>query len=461
MANQKIKVIILAAGKGTRMKSELPKVLFEVAGKSMIDYVIDTAEALNPEEIVVVIGSGSELLKNHLKNRKVSFVVQAEQLGTGHAVMQAEKSFSDFDGKILILCGDMPLVKKDTIEKFINQSEGQKVSFITVKVKDPKGYGRVLRSASGSLISIKEEKDASEREKKLNEINTGIYLVDAQTLKERLKDISNENAQNEYYLTDIVKKGAEIYMADDEDEFIGINDRKALSEASKYIYKEINNSLMLNGVTLIDPSFTYIDRDVKIEKDVTIYPNTYISGETVIRSGTIIYPGCRIVDSIIEEDCEIKDNTLIENSFVGKKSSVGPMAHLRPESKLMGENKIGNFVETKKIIFGIGSKASHLTYLGDAEIGSNVNVGCGTITCNYDGISKHKTLIGDDVFVGSDVQFVAPVKIGNGALIAAGSTITKDVPEDALAITRADQKNIEGFVKKWKEKKLKSKNGEK
>ncbi|MCA1933339.1 MAG: bifunctional UDP-N-acetylglucosamine diphosphorylase/glucosamine-1-phosphate N-acetyltransferase GlmU [Calditerrivibrio sp.] len=461
MANRNLKVIILAAGKGTRMKSELPKVLFQVAGKPMVDYVIDTAESLDPEEIVVIIGSGAELLRNHLKNRNVSFVVQAEQLGTGHAVMQAEECFSDFDGKILILCGDMPLVKKDTIEKFIAKSTDQKVSFISVKVKDPKGYGRVLRSANGSLISIKEEKDASETEKKLDEINTGIYLVDAKILKERLKDISNENAQKEYYLTDIVKKGAEIYLADDETEFIGINDRKALSEASKNIYKEINNSLMLNGVTIIDPSFTYIGGDVKIAKDVTIYPNTYISGKTVIGSDTIIYPGCRIIDSIIEEDCEIKDNSLIENSFVGARSSVGPMAHLRPESRLMGENKIGNFVETKKITFGIGSKASHLTYLGDAEIGSNVNVGCGTITCNYDGISKHKTVIGDDVFVGSDVQFVAPIKIGNGALIAAGSTITKDVPEDSLAITRADQKNIEGFVKKWKEKKLKSKNGEK
>ncbi|MEF3255071.1 MAG: bifunctional UDP-N-acetylglucosamine diphosphorylase/glucosamine-1-phosphate N-acetyltransferase GlmU [Deferribacterales bacterium] len=457
---EKLKVIILAAGKGTRMKSELPKVLFKVAGKPMIDYVIDSARSLHPEEIIIIIGSGADLLKEHLKDQNVSFALQSEQLGTGHAVMQAEEYIKNFDGKVLILCGDMPLIKSETLSNFLTFSKYSDLSFISVKVKDPKGYGRVIRSANGSLISIKEEKDATESEKKINEINTGVYLAKSSILINRLKNITNDNAQKEYYLTDIVKDGADIFEAKDEMEFIGINDRKALSDASKYIYLQRAYQLMLDGVTIIDPNSTFIDPDTSIQRDVTIFPNTYLMGKTVIKSGTTIYPGCRIVDSTIEENCEIKDNTLIENSYVGKNSSVGPMAHLRPESKLMGENKIGNFVETKKITFGVGSKASHLTYLGDADIGANVNVGCGTITCNYDGISKHKTIIGDDVFVGSDVQFVAPVIIGKGALIAAGSTITQNVPEDALAITRAEQKNIENFVQKWKEKKLKSKNGD-
>jgi bifunctional UDP-N-acetylglucosamine pyrophosphorylase/glucosamine-1-phosphate N-acetyltransferase len=453
-----LKVLILAAGKGTRMKSDQPKVMFKVAGKPMIDYVVESAKQLNPDEIVVIVGFGANLLEEHLNSKNVSFAYQIEQLGTGHAIMQAKSFFENYDGDILILCGDMPLVSAETLNKFIEAAKGSELSFISVKVSNPKGFGRVIRSANGNVLKIVEEKDASESERKVSEINTGVYLVNSMVLKERLAKISNNNAQNEYYLTDIVKDGAFAYVAEDEYEFIGINDRKALADASKYIYKKINERHMLNGVTIIDPESTYIDESVVIERDVVIYPNTYLQGETVVKERVVIYPGVRIVDSIIEEGCEIKDNTLIEKSFVGSNSSVGPMAHLRPESKLLGDNKIGNFVETKKIVFGKGSKASHLTYLGDAEIGSDVNVGCGTITCNYDGISKHKTVIGDGVFVGSDVQFVAPVKIGDGALIAAGSTITDDVPPDALAITRAEQKNIENFVKKWKEKKIMQKN---
>ncbi|MCX8084315.1 MAG: bifunctional UDP-N-acetylglucosamine diphosphorylase/glucosamine-1-phosphate N-acetyltransferase GlmU [Calditerrivibrio sp.] len=454
----RLKVIILAAGKGTRMKSELPKVLFKVAGKPMIDYVLESAKSLAPEEIIVVIGSGADLLKEHLRDEKVTFVLQEEQLGTGHAVLQAEEHFRNFDGYVLILCGDMPLVKKETLKKFIETASEKELSFISVKVDNPKGYGRVVRSASGSILEIVEEKDADEEIKRIKEINTGIYLVRGDVLVKRLRHITNDNAQKEYYLTDIIKDGSNAYTADDEQEFLGINDRRALAEASRYIYKKINDQHMLNGVTIIAPDMTFIDVDVSIEKDVIIYPNTYLEGKTEIKSGSVIYPGVRIVNSVIEEDCTIKDNTLIESSFVGRGSSVGPMAHLRPESRLLGDNKIGNFVETKKIVFGKGSKASHLTYLGDADIGSNVNVGCGTITCNYDGISKHKTIIGDNVFVGSDVQFVAPVRVGDGALIAAGSTITKDVPPDALAITRAEQKNLENYVPKWREKKLKEKN---
>ncbi|MBC7196012.1 bifunctional UDP-N-acetylglucosamine diphosphorylase/glucosamine-1-phosphate N-acetyltransferase GlmU [Deferribacteraceae bacterium V6Fe1] len=450
-----LKVVILAAGKGTRMKSEKPKVLFEVAGKPMIDYVVDEAKKLNPEEIVVIVGNQSELVRAHLKDKGVVFVEQTEQKGTGHALMCARDKIEGKEQNILVLCGDMPLVKHETLVKFIDSAKGSKVSFISVKVQNPTGYGRVIRGADKKVLKIVEEKDSNDNEKKVNEINTGVYLVNSKILLERLSMLTNENAQGEYYLTDIVKSGADVYMADDEQEFIGINDKYQLSVASKVIWKRMAIEHMKNGVQILDFENCYIDEDVKIGIDTVIYPNVYLFGKTEIGLRCKIYPGVHIVDSVIEDDVEIKDNSFITESFVGAKSSVGPMAQLRPGTKLLGENKIGNFVETKKALIGKGSKASHLTYLGDCEIGENVNVGCGTITCNYDGISKHKTIIGDNVFVGSDVQFVAPVKIGSNSLIGAGSTITKDVPDGALAVTRAEQKNIEGWVEKWRAKKMK------
>lgn len=454
----KLKVIILAAGKGTRMRSEKPKVLFKVAGKPMIDYVIKVAEALS-KEIVVVVGNQSEKVVEHLNGKDILFIEQQVQKGTGHAVMCAKDTFKDFDGKVLILCGDMPLITYDTLKKFIENSMGSELSFISVKTDNPTGYGRVVRGADKKVLKIVEEKDANENEKKISEINTGIYLVDAKVLNERLSSLSDQNAQNEYYLTDIIRSGADVFLAEDEKEFIGINDKFQLSVASKILYKNRAISHMKNGVEIIDFENCYIDEDVSIGIDTVIYPNVYIQGSTTIGKNCTIYPGVRIVDSVIEDGCEIKDNCLVTNSFIGKNSVIGPMAHLRPETFLSGYNKIGNFVETKKAKIGENSKASHLTYLGDCEIGKDVNVGCGTITCNYDGISKHKTFVGNSVFIGSDVQFVAPVSIGDGALIGAGSTITKDVPPGALAIARAEQKNIEGWVEKWLNKK-KSKGGD-
>ncbi|BAI81397.1 N-acetylglucosamine biosynthesis bifunctional enzyme [Deferribacter desulfuricans SSM1] len=449
-----ILTIILAAGKGTRMKSKKEKVLHKVAGKPMIDYVIDTAKNVSNKIIVVVNNEQQELI-SHLQNKNIDFAFQENQLGTGDAVKAAVKTISEYNGKVLILCGDMPLVEAETLKEFIDKGKENKVSLISTFMDDPTGYGRIIRDGKKDFLKIVEEKDANELEKKINEINTGIYLVDFQYLKAALEKLNNNNAQGEYYLTDIVEPGSFVFPVEESEQFIGINDRIALTHASKIIYRKRALNFMKNGVTIIDPETCYIDENVKIENDVTIYPNVYLEGNTTIEEGCTIYPGVRIIDSIIKQNCTIKDNTLIEESNVGENSTIGPMAHLRPGSILEGDNKIGNFVETKKITFGKGSKASHLTYLGDAEIGKNVNVGCGTITCNYDGFSKHKTVIGDDVFVGSDVQFVAPVKIGKGALIAAGSTITKDVPEDALAITRAEQKNIEGWVPKWKAKKSK------
>jgi len=450
-----LKVVILAAGKGTRMKSDKPKVLFEVAGKPMIDYVVDEAKKLNPEEIIVIVGNQSEIVKSHLKDKGVLFVEQREQKGTGHALMCAKDKIEGKEQNILILCGDMPLIKYETLVKFINSAKSSKVSFISVKVKNPAGYGRVIRGSDKKVLKIVEEKDSNENEKKVNEINTGVYLVNSKILLERLSMLTNKNAQGEYYLTDIVKSGADVYLSDDEQEFIGINDKYQLSVASKVIWERRAIEHMKNGVQILDFENCYIDEDVKIGIDTVIYPNVYLFGKTKIGSRCKIYPGAHITDSVIEDDVEIKDNSFINESFVGAKSTVGPMAQLRPGTKLLGENKIGNFVETKKALIGKGSKASHLTYLGDCEIGENVNIGCGTITCNYDGISKHKTVIGDNVFVGSDVQFVAPVKIGSNSLIGAGSTITKDVPDGALALTRCEQKNIDGWVKKWRAKKMK------
>lgn len=448
--------VILAAGKGTRMKSESPKVLFQAAGKSMIDYVLDTCEEAGIERNIVITGSSAEAVEAQVSGRAET-ALQKEQKGTADAVLAAKEALNDYSGKVMILCGDMPLIKPETLTKFIEESENHSVSFISVKVKNPSGYGRVVRGMNGSVIAITEEKDADERTKKINEINTGVYLCDAEEMFRRLDKIDNNNAQGEYYLTDIVKDGVFAFAAKDEDEFIGVNNRVQLAQVSKIIWKRRAEKIMMDGVSILDPDTFYADDSVEIGIDSVIYPNVWLSGNTVIGAGCEIHSGCRIEDSIIEDGCEIKDNCLITDSFVGAESSVGPMAQLRPGSKLCGRNKIGNFVETKKAVLGLGSKASHLTYLGDAEIGADVNIGCGTITCNYDGINKYKTEIGDGVFVGSDVQLVAPVKIGKDALIAAGSTITKDVPEGALAITRADQKNTEGWVARWKKAKTKGK----
>lgn len=437
-------VLILAAGKGTRMKSSAQKVLVPVAGLPMLDYTIQLAEEMNPSKIVVVAGSGYEAVEKAFSGRNLVFLLQKEQLGTADAVLTARENIEAETGKVLILNGDMPCVTPDTLKSFIKECSGDKIAFISVEMREPFGYGRVVRSVDRQVLRITEEKDANAAEKKIREINTGLYYCDAATLLERLGAVGNNNAQKEYYLTDIITAGSRSWKAKNEAEFQGVNDRAQLAGAAKLIWRRRADKHMAGGVSIVDPDNVYISAGAEIQPDVTLYPGVYIEGACKISSGTEIRHGVRLVSSLVGSGCEIRENTLIEESFIGDDCTVGPMAHLRPGTRLEGANQIGNYVELKKAVLGRGSKASHLTYLGDCTLGSVVNVGCGTITCNYDGFRKYETHIGSNVFVGSDVQFIAPVTIGDGALIAAGSTITRDVEPDSLAIARSPQINIAG-----------------
>jgi len=459
--NNKIITIILAAGLGKRMKSGLAKVLHPVAGIPMILYPVKVAEEISSERIIVVVGHQADRVKDVLSGRDVEIVQQVEQKGTADAVRLAMDSLKGYKGMLVVLCGDVPLITPKTISGLISahRDRGAIMTVLTTEVVDPSGYGRIVRSSDGSILRIVEERDADNEIKKIKEINSGTYVFDSLFLSEVLREIKSENAQREFYLTDSIetglKKGFKVYAYKtiEREEIIGINSRNELAMADIIMRRRINNRHMLNGVTMINPDNTYVGMDVSIGQDVTIYPGATIEGNTTIGSRSVIYPNSRIVNSQIGSDVNIKDSSVIEESRIGDGSQVGPFAHLRPGTILDKNVRIGNYVELKKAFMGEGSKANHLTYLGDAEIGSDVNIGAGTITCNYDGKKKHRTTIGDGVFVGSDVQFVAPVKIGEGAFIAAGSTVTKDVPPGSLAISRVEQKNMEGWVEKRKKRK--------
>jgi bifunctional UDP-N-acetylglucosamine pyrophosphorylase/glucosamine-1-phosphate N-acetyltransferase len=441
--------IVLAAGKGTRMKSSLCKVLHEIAGRPMISYVLDSAKDAGIEKICVVVGHQADRVREILADQNVSFELQEPQLGTGHAVESARNSLKDFQGHVLILCGDIPLVRSSTLRSMIDfhESNGSRLTVMTATVESPYGYGRILKSETGLIKSIVEERDASELERGTKEINAGVYLVESSLLFKLLTRLRPNNSQGEYYLTDIVTEantdGIPVYAYSiaDFSEASGINSRADLAYVSKRTYEALARDHMLAGVTIIDPGTTYIDWGVRIGLDTVIWPGVVITG-----SSTIIGERCSIEPHVFISSCQILDEAKIllgsrlNQTLVSEGASVGPMAHLRPDARIGKKCKIGNFVEVKKTSLGDGSKASHLTYLGDSEIGANVNIGCGTITCNYDGRNKHKTTIGDNSFVGSDVQFVAPVTIGQGCVIGAGSTITKDVPDGSLAVTRAKQK---------------------
>lgn len=452
--------VILAAGQGTRMKSALPKVLHPLAGRPLLTHVIDAAQALGAAPVVAVIGHGAERVEAACAAPGVSFALQAQQLGTGHALQCAVPALAGFAGDLLLLCGDVPLLQAETLAALLDHHRRQKatVTILTAEVADPTGYGRIVRNATG-VERIVEEKDAAPAEKAIGEINTGIYVFSAPRVFALLEGLTNHNAQGEYYLTDVVAaaraagEGVAALAVPAAGEAMGINDRVQLAEAGAILRRRLNAAHMRAGVTLIDPAATYIDAGVVIGADTVIHPGVHLAGATVIGRGCVIEPGVMISDCTLEERVHVKAGSVLSQARVGAGTDIGPMAHLRPGTVLAGDNKIGNFVETKKAVIGQGSKASHLTYLGDAEIGAGVNIGCGTITCNYDGVNKHRTVIEDEVFVGSDVQLVAPVRVGRGSLIGAGSTITKDVPADALAITRAEQKTIEGWAARQRAKK--------
>jgi bifunctional UDP-N-acetylglucosamine pyrophosphorylase / glucosamine-1-phosphate N-acetyltransferase len=453
-------VLVLAAGKGTRMKSGFAKVVHRVAGLPLIEHVLRAVEPLRPASEVVVIGHQPEQVEAALNRRpSVEFVLQASQLGTGHAVLQAEPLLSDKRGAVLLVYGDVPLVRTKTLETLIAQHERHRAAatVVTANVDDPAGYGRIVRSG-GEIAAIVEHKDASAEQRAIREINSGIYLFELPLLFPALREIGSSNAQGEYYLPDLVRlfrtRGLRVdtLVLDDPKEILGVNSRKELADVGHILRDRKNEALMTAGVTIIDPATTWVDPDVVVGPDSVLHPNVYLEGRTQIGSGCEIHSGVRIIDSVVEDQAVINNFCVIRESHVERGAQIGPFAQLRPQSRV-GENAhVGNFVELKKTTLGKGSKANHLTYLGDATIGQKVNIGAGTITCNYDGVAKHPTVIEDEAFIGSDSQLVAPVTVGKGAYVAAGSTITSDVPPESLAIARGKQTNKDGWAARRKKR---------
>lgn len=441
--------VILAAGKGTRMKSERPKVLHRLAGTTMLEHVLRTVEQLSIQQILTIVGHGRDRVIEEIQGR-TDWVLQEEQLGTGHALIQAASKIQD-QTTVLVCSGDQPLLTVQTMQALIDQHEvtGATATVLTARLEDPYGYGRILKE-DGKFVGIVEEKDASGEQKKIKEINTGTYCFQGESLKKALQKISAKNAQGEYYLTDVFavllaeKKLIATYCMEDAQEAMGINHRGQLAEAEEILYARIRQQWMMEGVTMTHPSSIFIDATAKLEKDATILPFTFIKGQCVVEEGAVIGPGTTLVDCICEKGCTI-EYSVARQAKIGPDCTIGPYAYIRPGTILGKGVKVGDFVEVKNSQIGDGSKIPHLSYIGDAQLGRNVNIGAGTITCNYDGKHKHQSLIGDDSFIGSNSNLVAPVRIGSKSYVGAGSTVTKDVPDQALAVERAQQKIVENW----------------
>ena len=454
--NDNLEVIILAAGLGTRMKSGTIKILHRAAGRPIVDYVLDLAADLGSPPPVMVIGYQRDAVQKSVGDR-ARFAVQEQQLGTGHAVLQAAQ-FVDPKKRVMILSGDVPLTRIETLRGLLDEHErsGNALTLLTMKLANPAMYGRIVRDGNDAVVRIVEAKDASDEEKRIDEVNAGIYVFNGEHLFDNLRNLRPENAQKEYYLTDLLsvirssghRVGA--VKVDDPIEALGVNSRGELAQVEREIQRRVVERLMTEGVTFRNPDTVVIDSTVAIGRDTVVYPFVTLEGSTRIGEGCVIDPGVHLINVTVGDDVHIKTGTVAEDAIIEDEASVGPYSHLRGGTKLGRRTKVGNFVETKKAVFGEGAKASHLSYIGDAEVGADVNIGAGTITCNYDGVNKHKTIIEDGAFIGSDSQLVAPVRIGRGAYVGAGSTITKDVPPDSLALSRIPQRIVEGWAQRKK-----------
>ena len=456
MTTKALSAVILAAGKGTRMYSDLPKVLHTIAGKPMVKHVIDTAHQLGAENIHLIYGHGGDLMRTHLANEQVNWVLQTEQLGTAHAVQQAAPLFKDNEN-IVVLYGDAPLITKETLEKLIDAKPENGIALLTVNLDNPTGYGRIIRE-NGNVVAIVEQKDANADQLNIKEVNTGVMVSDGASFKKWLARVGNNNSQGEYYLTDLIALANQdncqvvAVQATDVMEVEGANNRLQLAALERYFQNKQAYKLLLEGVMIYDPARFDLRGTLEHGKDVEIDVNVIIEGSVKLGDRVKIGAGCVLKNVVIGNDVEIKPYSVLEDSIVGEKAAIGPFSRLRPGAELAAETHVGNFVEIKKSTVGKGSKVNHLTYVGDSEIGSNCNIGAGVITCNYDGANKFKTIIGDDVFVGSDTQLVAPVKVANGATIGAGTTITRDVGENELVITRVPQRHIQDWQRPTKKK---------
>jgi bifunctional UDP-N-acetylglucosamine pyrophosphorylase/glucosamine-1-phosphate N-acetyltransferase len=454
---KKLAAVVLAAGNSTRMKSNRSKVMYNLAGRPIISYVLDSAREIGAKPICVVTSREQQELNEYLDSQSVKLAYQREALGTADAVMSAKRCLAGFSGYVMVLCGDVPLVQAEDLQAFAQHVSSNRatVGVLTMQPKNPARYGRIVRDLDGHIIRIVEAKDAEGRERDIREVNTGVFCVEKNWLFKALAKIEPKNAQGEYYLTDIVSlavaegKTIASHIASDAQDFQGINTRVELATIAERMRERINQSHQIDGVGIVDFRHTYIDAGVSIGEDTEIWPHCFLLGDSRIGSRCIIENGVVLKNAAIGDDVHIKSYSVIEDSNVGAEAVVGPFSRVRPSSKIGKKARLGNFVEMKKAELGEGAKANHLSYLGDASVGAGTNIGCGTITCNYDGAHKHRTVIGSGVFVGSDTQFIAPVRVGKGATIGAGSTITKDVPADALALSRTNQV----VVKKWKKKK--------